>query len=169
MCAHTHTYTQMNVYAHVCTHMYVCERTHTNTQTHRDISRHTGCGLSSPKMAISCQKGQGSGSCSIHETGCLSSPSLVLKFWKFLECHSSAYVGFWRNHSPVKGWFRNRVNELASQREGRQAKSNSFFIHEPLHRQAATRTCGHDLRLVFPPQMTLLGKSLISTPRGFGF
>lgn len=42
----------------------------------------TGCGLCGPVMAVSRQKGQGSGSCLVHKSGCLISPSLIWEFWR---------------------------------------------------------------------------------------
>lgn len=41
----------------------------------------TGCGLCGPAMAVSCQKGQRSGSCLVHRSGCLISPNLIGGFW----------------------------------------------------------------------------------------
>lgn len=41
----------------------------------------TGCGLCGPVMAVSHQKGQGSGSCLVHKSGCFISPNLIAGFW----------------------------------------------------------------------------------------
>lgn len=87
----------------------------------------TGCGVESPSVAVSQQRGQLSGSCPFHETGCLSSPYLVLEFPRIprklqvsSECQNSA-----------KRWVLTPVKEClrSSKSESKQAKARTSLFH----------------------------------------
>lgn len=70
-------------------------------------------------------KDSGSGSCSVHETGFLCSPSLVLESWRI----HGELLAFSLHQNPEKVGFStscsNRADELASNSEGEQAKGKS--------------------------------------------
>lgn len=95
------------------------------------------CGLASLMKAVSLQKSKESSSCSV---GCLSL--------------SSVNIGIPKKsiRTPVKEYTCNRVDELASESEDKQANSKNFLPSCSLM-WAATRQCGPDLGWVFPLQI----------------
>lgn len=72
-------------------------------------------GLCSPTMAVPQGKCKESSSCSDHEAGCFWSPSLILEPGKIPQL-----LPLFSLHWNLAGC--NRVNELASESEGKQAK-----------------------------------------------
>jgi hypothetical protein len=78
-----------------------------------------GCGPASPIAAVSQWKDPVSSSCSAHKARCLG--------W------SSVYTGILKKYAlmPVKG-HSIRVDELASESGGKQAKSKNFLLPCPV-------------------------------------
>jgi hypothetical protein len=81
-------------------------------------------------MALSRQKDQESGSCSVLETGSLHSPNLELESWNSPR-ESSVYIGIPKKWilTPEKESPRNRTDELASESEVSKQKAKSPFFH----------------------------------------
>lgn len=102
----------------------------------------TGCGLYDPAMAVSCQKGQGSGSCLVHKSGYLISSNLILEFWGM---HRDLLVSVlhW-NPEEVDSNTNRGIDELSSESRGKQAKLKTFPGPCPFM-WATTRRYGPDL------------------------
>lgn len=72
---------------------------------------------------------QGSASCQVHRTGCLSSADLVLESWRILrELPIFSLVRILKILVLEKECLSSTVSEFASKSEGKQAKANASYL-----------------------------------------
>jgi hypothetical protein len=101
-----------------------------------------------------------SGGCSVHKNGYFSSLNLVLEFQRFLmSCRSSDYIRISEKWVliPAKECLRNKIGELARDRESRQQQAKA----SPMPSHVGCHWVQLRFRVVFPLQTIQLRTCLI--------